>query len=167
MCIFHFCECCFQLEGLPSFPSTAPKGLGGFLLALPLVSSPVASSGSPPSDEIHTLRNQLLLLHNQLLFERFKRQQHALRNRRLLRKVIKAAALEEHNAAMVSGGQGGSQQALGQKFPCVVFLTGLLETFYHSGIWLQKSFLDTLHMEVVNSSESQLSSITCKHRLAS
>uniref|UniRef100_A0A8C0Q0F0 TSC complex subunit 1 n=2 Tax=Canis lupus familiaris TaxID=9615 RepID=A0A8C0Q0F0_CANLF len=56
--------------------------------------------GSPPSDEIRTLRNQLLLLHNQLLYERFKRQQHALRNRRLLRKVIKAAALEEHNAAM-------------------------------------------------------------------
>ncbi|XP_073761661.1 hamartin isoform X3 [Callorhinus ursinus] len=56
--------------------------------------------GSPPSDEIRTLRNQLLLLHNQLLYERFKRQQHALRNRRLLRKVIRAAALEEHNAAM-------------------------------------------------------------------
>ncbi|XP_053138068.1 hamartin isoform X2 [Hemicordylus capensis] len=56
--------------------------------------------GSPPSDEIHTLRNQLHLLHNQLLYERFKRQQHALRNRRLLRKVIRAAALEEHNAAM-------------------------------------------------------------------
>lgn len=56
--------------------------------------------GSPPSDEIRTLRSQLLLLHNQLLYERFKRQQHALRNRRLLRKVIRAAALEEHNAAM-------------------------------------------------------------------
>ncbi|XP_070811952.1 hamartin [Pituophis catenifer annectens] len=56
--------------------------------------------GSPPSDEIHTLQNQLRLLHNQLLYERFKRQQHALRNRRLLRKVIKATALEEHNAAM-------------------------------------------------------------------
>ncbi|XP_005408453.1 PREDICTED: hamartin isoform X1 [Chinchilla lanigera] len=56
--------------------------------------------GSPPSDEIRTLRDQLLLLHNQLLYERFKRQQHALRNRRLLRKVIRAAALEEHNAAM-------------------------------------------------------------------
>ncbi|XP_003794920.1 hamartin isoform X2 [Otolemur garnettii] len=56
--------------------------------------------GSPPSDEIRTLRDQLLLLHNQLLYERFKRQQHALRNRRLLRKVIKAAALEEYNAAM-------------------------------------------------------------------
>nr|KAF6277248.1 TSC complex subunit 1 [Pipistrellus kuhlii] len=56
--------------------------------------------GSPPSDEIRTLRNQLLLLHNQLLYERFKRQQHAVRNRRLLRRVIRAAALEEHNAAM-------------------------------------------------------------------
>ncbi|KAM8934295.1 hamartin [Pelodytes ibericus] len=56
--------------------------------------------GSPPSDEIHTLRNQLVLLHNQLLYERFKRQQHALRNRRLLRKVIKVTTLEEQNAAM-------------------------------------------------------------------
>lgn len=55
--------------------------------------------GSPPSDEIHTLRNQLILLHNQLLYERFKRQQHALRNRRLLRKVIKVTALEEQSAA--------------------------------------------------------------------
>lgn len=44
----------------------------------------------------------MLLLHNQLLYERFKRQQHAVRNRRLLRRVIRAAALEEHNAAMVS-----------------------------------------------------------------
>lgn len=56
--------------------------------------------GSPPSDEIRTLRDQLLLLHNQLLYERFKRQQHELRNRRLLRKVTGAAALKEHNAAM-------------------------------------------------------------------
>ncbi|KAM9325645.1 hamartin [Gastrophryne carolinensis] len=56
--------------------------------------------GSPPTDEIHTLRNQLVLLHNQLLYERFKRQQHALRNRRLLRRVIKVTTLEEQNAAM-------------------------------------------------------------------
>uniref|UniRef100_A0A9L0S6A5 TSC complex subunit 1 n=1 Tax=Equus caballus TaxID=9796 RepID=A0A9L0S6A5_HORSE len=66
--------------------------------------------GSPPSDEIRTLRNQLLLLHNQLLYERFKRQQHAVRNRRLLRKVIKAAALEEHNAAMLSNSESVQQQ---------------------------------------------------------
>lgn len=56
--------------------------------------------GSPPSDEVRTLRAQLLLLRNQMLYERFQRQQHALRNRRFLRKVIRAAALEEHNAAM-------------------------------------------------------------------
>ncbi|KAM3912296.1 hamartin isoform 1-T2 [Leptodactylus fuscus] len=56
--------------------------------------------GSPPTDEIHTVRNQLVLLHNQLLYERFKRQQHALRNRRLLRKVIKVTALEEENGTM-------------------------------------------------------------------
>ncbi|KAK2535375.1 Tsc1 [Columba guinea] len=72
-----------------------------FRLSLPSKSADWTHfGGSPPSDEIHTLRNQLLLLHNQLLYERFKRQQHALRNRRLLRKVIKATALEEHNAAM-------------------------------------------------------------------
>ncbi|TRY60436.1 hypothetical protein DNTS_028884 [Danionella cerebrum] len=33
--------------------------------------------GSAPLDELHTLRNQLLLLHNQLLYERYKREQHA------------------------------------------------------------------------------------------
>jgi hypothetical protein len=76
----------------------------GISATLPLL----LKSGSPPSDEIRTLRDQLLLLHNQLHYERFKRQQHALRNRRLLRKVIRAAALEEHNAAMVSMGQWAS-----------------------------------------------------------
>ena len=56
----------------------------------------------------------MLLLHNQLLYERFKRQQHALRNRRLLRKVIRAAALEEQNAAMVSpAGRGGAGREAG------------------------------------------------------
>ncbi|XP_010892264.2 TSC complex subunit 1b isoform X2 [Esox lucius] len=56
--------------------------------------------GSAPLDELHTLRSQLLLLHNQLLYERYKREQHAVRNRRLLRRVINATALEEHNNAM-------------------------------------------------------------------
>uniref|UniRef100_A0A3P9A9F9 TSC complex subunit 1b n=1 Tax=Esox lucius TaxID=8010 RepID=A0A3P9A9F9_ESOLU len=55
---------------------------------------------SAPLDELHTLRSQLLLLHNQLLYERYKREQHAVRNRRLLRRVINATALEEHNNAM-------------------------------------------------------------------
>uniref|UniRef100_A0A8C6MZB7 TSC complex subunit 1 n=1 Tax=Mus spicilegus TaxID=10103 RepID=A0A8C6MZB7_MUSSI len=96
-------------------PSTSPmevldrlieQGAGAHSKELSRLSLPSKSvdwthfGGSPPSDELRTLRDQLLLLHNQLLYERFKRQQHALRNRRLLRKVIRAAALEEHNAAM-------------------------------------------------------------------
>uniref|UniRef100_W5MEW3 TSC complex subunit 1a n=1 Tax=Lepisosteus oculatus TaxID=7918 RepID=W5MEW3_LEPOC len=56
--------------------------------------------GSAPLDELHTLRSQLLLLHNQLLYERYKREQHAIRNRRLLRRIINATALEEQNTAM-------------------------------------------------------------------
>ncbi|KAK3524150.1 hypothetical protein QTP70_018225, partial [Hemibagrus guttatus] len=56
--------------------------------------------GSAPLDELQTLRSQLLLLHNQLLYERYKREQHAVRNRRLLRRVINATALEEQNNAM-------------------------------------------------------------------
>uniref|UniRef100_W5L9R3 TSC complex subunit 1a n=1 Tax=Astyanax mexicanus TaxID=7994 RepID=W5L9R3_ASTMX len=56
------------------------------------------SPGAP--DELALLRSQLLLLHNQLLYERHKREQHALRNRRLLRRVINATALEEQNNSM-------------------------------------------------------------------
>lgn len=56
--------------------------------------------GSAPLDELHTLQSQLLLLHNQLLYERYKREQHAVRNRRLLRRIINATALEEQNNAM-------------------------------------------------------------------
>uniref|UniRef100_A0A9J8CVL4 TSC complex subunit 1b n=1 Tax=Cyprinus carpio carpio TaxID=630221 RepID=A0A9J8CVL4_CYPCA len=56
--------------------------------------------GSVPLDELHTLRSQLLLLHNQLLYERYKREQHAVRNRRLLRRIINATSLEEQNNAM-------------------------------------------------------------------
>uniref|UniRef100_A0A672SL17 Hamartin-like n=1 Tax=Sinocyclocheilus grahami TaxID=75366 RepID=A0A672SL17_SINGR len=56
--------------------------------------------GSAPLDELHTLRSQLLLLHNQLLYERYKREQHAIRNRRLLRRIINATTLEEQNNAM-------------------------------------------------------------------
>lgn len=61
-----------------------------------------ASPGSAPLDELHTLRSQLLLMHNQLLYERYKREQHAVRNRRLLRRIINATALEEQNNAMAS-----------------------------------------------------------------
>ncbi|KAM9446093.1 TSC complex subunit 1a isoform 2-T2 [Clarias gariepinus] len=56
--------------------------------------------GSGAPDELALLRSQLLLLHNHLLYERHKREQHALRNRRLLRRVINATALEEQNNSM-------------------------------------------------------------------
>ncbi|XP_062340315.1 TSC complex subunit 1b [Osmerus eperlanus] len=56
--------------------------------------------GSAPLDELQTQRSQLQLLHGQLLYERYKREQHAIRNRRLLRRIINATALEEQNNAM-------------------------------------------------------------------
>uniref|UniRef100_A0AAR2LG89 TSC complex subunit 1b n=1 Tax=Pygocentrus nattereri TaxID=42514 RepID=A0AAR2LG89_PYGNA len=60
----------------------------------------VQQGSSAPLDELQTLRSQLLLLHNQLLYERYKREQHAVRNRRLLRRIINATALEEQNNAL-------------------------------------------------------------------
>ncbi|XP_055367275.1 TSC complex subunit 1a [Betta splendens] len=56
--------------------------------------------GPTPPDELQSVRSQLLLVHGQLQYERFKRQQHAIRNRRLLRRVINTMALEEQNVAM-------------------------------------------------------------------
>ncbi|TRY93171.1 hypothetical protein DNTS_012858 [Danionella cerebrum] len=54
--------------------------------------------GAP--DELGMLRSQLLLLHNQLLYERHKREQHALRNRRLFGRIVNVTALEEQNNSM-------------------------------------------------------------------
>ncbi|XP_028269866.1 hamartin-like isoform X2 [Parambassis ranga] len=56
--------------------------------------------GPAQGEELQSLRSQLLLVQGQLQYERFKRQQHAVRNRRLLRRVINATALEEHSVAM-------------------------------------------------------------------
>ncbi|XP_072015378.1 hamartin-like isoform X1 [Amphiura filiformis] len=56
--------------------------------------------GDPPADEINILRDQLVLLHTQLLYERHKREVHAERNRRLLGKTHKAKAYEELNRSM-------------------------------------------------------------------
>ncbi|XP_070759839.1 TSC complex subunit 1a [Enoplosus armatus] len=58
------------------------------------------TKGPAQGEELQSLRSQLLLVHSQLQYERFKRQQHAIRNRRLLRRVISATALEEHGVAM-------------------------------------------------------------------
>ncbi|XP_076586558.1 TSC complex subunit 1a isoform X1 [Chaetodon auriga] len=58
------------------------------------------TKGPAQGEELQSLRSQLLLIHSQLQYERFKRQQHAIRNRRLLRRVINATALEEQSVAM-------------------------------------------------------------------
>jgi len=58
--------------------------------------------GSAQGEELQMLRSQLLLVHGQLQYERYKRQQHAVRNRRLLREVIKSTTLEEHSGSMVT-----------------------------------------------------------------
>ncbi|XP_053170859.1 hamartin-like [Scomber japonicus] len=52
------------------------------------------------SEDLQALTSELLLVHSQLQYERFKRQQHAVRNRRLLRRVVNATALEEQTVAM-------------------------------------------------------------------
>ncbi|CAB1431745.1 unnamed protein product [Pleuronectes platessa] len=60
------------------------------------------TKGAVVGEELQSLRSQLLLIHGQLQYERFKRQQHAIRNRRLLRRVISSTALEEQSSAMVT-----------------------------------------------------------------
>uniref|UniRef100_A0A8C1BK24 TSC complex subunit 1a n=1 Tax=Cyprinus carpio carpio TaxID=630221 RepID=A0A8C1BK24_CYPCA len=62
--------------------------------------SQTADPHSGASDELGMLRSQLLLLHNQLLYERHKREQHALRNRRLFGRIVNTTALEEQNNSM-------------------------------------------------------------------
>lgn len=57
--------------------------------------------GMPPADEVNILRGQLFMMKNQILYERNKRELHAKRNRRLLRKITTANALEEQTKAQV------------------------------------------------------------------
>ncbi|XP_019640975.1 PREDICTED: hamartin-like [Branchiostoma belcheri] len=71
--------------------------------------------GAPPADEVTILKDQLLLLHNQLLFERHKRDLHAQRNRRLLGKTFKARAMEEQNVAMQDQLQLQEKEIVSQK----------------------------------------------------
>lgn len=49
------------------------------------------------------LKEQLQLLHQWLLFERHRREAHAVKNRRLLADAKNTKALEEHNSALVRG----------------------------------------------------------------
>lgn len=48
------------------------------------------------------IKEQLQLLHQQLQFERHRRETHAFRNRRLLADARDMKALQEHNSALVS-----------------------------------------------------------------
>lgn len=58
-------------------------------------------AGDPPLDEVEILRGQVKLLHNQLLFERHKCDLHAIRNRRLVGKTLKAVQYQEELQATV------------------------------------------------------------------
>ncbi|BFZ05577.1 hypothetical protein BsWGS_08616 [Bradybaena similaris] len=57
--------------------------------------------GVPPADEVNILRGQILLIQNQLLYERHKRSNHAKRNRRLLRRITHVTMLEEQQKTLV------------------------------------------------------------------
>ncbi|XP_064649167.1 hamartin-like isoform X2 [Lineus longissimus] len=101
---------------VPLFTSLSPPDLldrqiqlGGEVHAKELSHIPLTSGesiswthfgGVPPTDEVNILRGQNMLLHTQMMYERHKREQHALRNRRLLGKIVKNVALEEQNSAM-------------------------------------------------------------------
>ncbi|XP_031426705.1 TSC complex subunit 1a [Clupea harengus] len=61
---------------------------------------PAQSVKGKDVEEFQDLRSQVQLLHTQLQFERYKREQHAIRNRRLLRRVINATTLQEQNVSM-------------------------------------------------------------------
>lgn len=55
------------------------------------------TSGSAPTESEHV--PQTVLLHSQLMYERHRREQHAVRNRRLFGKLTHTAALEEQSKA--------------------------------------------------------------------
>lgn len=81
----------------------------------------MALGPAPQGEELQ--RSQLLLVHSQLQYERFKRQQHAIRNRRLLRRVINATALEEQTVAMVTVPAHTGPVGGGRGSPCLTRLT--------------------------------------------
>lgn len=58
--------------------------------------------GCPHSEEFRMMQSQVVLLHSQLLFERYQCVQHAKRNRRLLSKARSAAHVTEELVSLVS-----------------------------------------------------------------
>lgn len=71
------------------------------LLDLCLMKAATLHNGAAKTDEVSMLRGQVALLHGQLLFERHRREAHALRNRRLAGKCREMQTLEEKNNSMV------------------------------------------------------------------
>lgn len=78
--------------------------LGSVTYANQLSSIPITSTkntdwthfgGKPPPDEVDILRKQILLLHNQLLFERHRKDVHSERIRRILGRAKKSKMQEE------------------------------------------------------------------------
>lgn len=57
---------------------------------------------STEKETVKSLKDQLQLMQLQLLFERHRRETHALKNRRLLADARDMKALQEHNSALVS-----------------------------------------------------------------
>lgn len=57
--------------------------------------------GKPPPDEVDILRNQIILLHNQLIFERHRKDVHSERIRRILGRAKKSKMQEELIVALV------------------------------------------------------------------
>ena len=55
-----------------------------------------------PSPEVMYLRCQVLQMHCAMLYERHRRDQHALRARKLMRNVYDTTAMEEKMKTMVS-----------------------------------------------------------------
>ncbi|XP_021953152.1 hamartin isoform X2 [Folsomia candida] len=70
------------------------------LLDLCLMKAATLHNGAAKTDEVSMLRGQVALLHGQLLFERHRREAHALRNRRLAGKCREMQTLEEKNNSM-------------------------------------------------------------------
>ena len=57
--------------------------------------------GTTPADELSILKTQVDLIEVQLQYERYKCDQHVLRNRRLVGKVHKAQAFEDELNGLV------------------------------------------------------------------
>ncbi|XP_063425225.1 hamartin-like isoform X2 [Mytilus trossulus] len=120
----HLCQRCKtymvsdknQGKEVPLFQSLSPLELldkhltmGREIHAKELSKIPITSQdainwthfgGAPPADEINILRGQIIMMENQLMYERHKRELHNRRNRTLLRRIANAESLKENNNVM-------------------------------------------------------------------